>query len=179
MGGTTPRTATAVSSGHLLNARPVGRVTVRDGWPGSEVETGRPRRHRTAEAQRRRSTAARKSGRAAGWVPPGWLTATVGIFVVAIVIAVIASTPGSPQVDKYSAPPAPARGVAARGVAARGVAARGVAVGIPAVEAGLFSWQLPAPVSREVLLPQVGARRPDRRGRYWCQWVVRRRDVPT
>ena len=89
-------------------------------------------------------------------MPPGWLTATVGIFVVAIVIAVIASTPGPPQVDEYSAPPAPARGVAARGVAARGVAARGVAVGMPAVEAGLFSWQLPASVSREVLLPQVG-----------------------
>ena len=72
----------------------------------------------------------------------------MAIFVVAIVIAGIASTPGSPQVDKYSAP--------ARGVAARGVAGRGVAVGMPAVGAGLFSWQLPAPVSREVLLPQVG-----------------------
>ena len=145
-----------MSPGGLLNVRPVGTVTVRDGWPGSEVGTGGPDRRRTAEEQTRRSTAARKSGRAPGWVPPGWLTATVGIFVVAIVIAVIASTPGSPQAHKYSAPAGPVRGVAAGGVAAGGAAARGAAIGMPAVEAGVFPWQLPAPVSREVLLPQVG-----------------------
>jgi hypothetical protein len=74
-------------------------------------------------------------------VAPGWVTAAAGIAAIAIVIAVIASTPGSRQINHSVRAVAPVR-------------AR--AVGLPAAEAGLFPWQLPAPISREVLLPWVG-----------------------
>jgi outer membrane protein assembly factor BamB len=81
-------------------------------------------------------------GRRATRVAPGWVTASVGIVTVVIVVAVIASTPGPGTADKH----------VVRGLT-HGRPARS---GTAAVEAGLLPWQLPAPISREVLLPQTG-----------------------
>jgi hypothetical protein len=117
-------------------------VTNEDGWAGSRVATQGIDRRRVGQAGGQRQRPSPKGGRGAAWIAPGWVTATVGIVTVAIVIAVIASTPGSKPADKHSM---------------RALAdVRPRVVGVPAVEAGLFSWRLPAPISREVLLPQPG-----------------------
>ncbi len=128
--------------------QPVGNVTSIDGP-----------RHSPQPSQQRRPGGAGGRGRRPGqggrlpWVPSGRLTAGVGVAVVAIVIAAIVSTPGGarrePHTQAQTAKPSVTTG--------RALATPRVAV-VRAVETGLYPWQLQAPISREVLVPEIGGR---------------------
>jgi Kelch motif len=96
-----------------------------------------------------------KGGRGS-WVPTGRLTAGVGAAVVAIVIAAIAFTPGGPPKEAQEQSHKQAQKAKSSVTASGAVAAnRGRVAVVRAVEAGLYPWQLQAPISREVLVPEV------------------------
>ena len=112
--------------------------------------------------QRRPGGAGRQRGRPGkggrtSWVPSGRFTAGLGVAVVAIVIAAIALTPGGPPKEAQKQPHEQAQKAKPSLTTGRGVAAnRGRVAAVRAVEAGLYPWQLQAPISREVLVPEVG-----------------------
>ena len=129
---------------------PVGYVT--------SIDRRRNRRVAAHSGQQRPPGGAGGQGRRPGqggrapWVPSGRLTAGVGAAVVAIVIAAITLTPGGtprePHTQAQNAKPSLTTGRAAE-------PNRRVAV-VRAVETGLYPWQLQAPISREVLVPETG-----------------------
>ncbi len=117
------------------------------------AHSGQQRRPGGAGGQRGRPG---KGGRTS-WVPSGRFTAGLGVAVVAVVIAAIALTPGGPPKEAQKQPPAQAQKAKPSLTTGRGVAAnRGRVAAVRAVEAGLYPWQLQAPISREVLVPEVG-----------------------
>ena len=97
------------------------------------------------------------NGGRTSWVPSGRFTAGLGVAVVAIVIAAIALTPDGPPKEAQKQPHEQAQKAKPSLTNGRGVAAnRGRVAAVRAVEAGLYPWQLQAPISREVLVPEVG-----------------------
>jgi hypothetical protein len=83
----------------------------------------------------------------------------LGAAVVAIVIAAIALTPDGPPKEAQKQPYEQAQEAKPSLTTGRGVAAnRGRVAAVRAVEAGLYPWQLQAPISREVPVPEVARR---------------------
>ena len=74
-----------------------------------------------------------------------------------MVIAAIALTPGGTPKQAQKQPQKPAQKAKPSVTTGRGLAANGRRVAaVRAVETGLYPWQLQAPISREVLVPEVG-----------------------
>jgi outer membrane protein assembly factor BamB len=117
------------------------------------THSGRQRRPGGAGGQRGRPG----QGGRTSWVPSGRFTAGLGVAVVAVVIAAVALTPGDPPKAAQEQPHEQAQKAKPSLTNGRGVGAnRGRVAAVRAVEAGLYPWQLQAPISREVLMPEVG-----------------------
>jgi outer membrane protein assembly factor BamB len=117
------------------------------------AHSGQQRRPGGAGGQR---SGPRNGGRTS-WVPSGRFTAGLGVAAVAIVIGAIALTPGGPPKEAQKQTHEQAQKAKPSLTTGRGLAAnRGRVAAVRAVEAGLYPWQLQAPISREVLVPEFG-----------------------